>query len=173
MINQFKALIQKRGGLARANRFEIIIPLPAGIPEEDRGRDLTLLCESTVLPGKQIMTNEYSIYGHASKIPYNLVHEDVSCIFNVTNDMYVKKIFDAWQNLVINADTYHIQYDEVFKTDLRIRQLNEDDRPIYEYTLQGAFPISVQAMIVDNNADQQTQKLSVLFTYSKFVHKSF
>ncbi len=173
MINQFKALIKRRGGLAKANRFEVIIPVPASLGEADRGRDLTLLCESTVLPGKQIMTQEWSIIGHSIKIPYNYVQEDINCVFNITNDMYAKRIFDRWQNKVIDTEKFHINYDDEFKVDVRIRQLDEDDRPIYEYVLQGAYPTSVQAMIVDNNADGATQKLSVLFSYNSFVHNSF
>jgi len=173
MINQFKTLIQKRGGLARANRFNVIISLPPGLNEPDRGRDLSLLCESTVLPGKQILTQEWAIYGHTIKIPYSFVQEDVNCIFNITNDYYAKRIFDKWQNKVIDNEKFHINYDDAFKTNVILQQLNEDDRAIYEYTLEGAYPISVQAMVVDNNADLQTQKLSVLFAYNNFVHKAY
>ena len=134
---------------------------------------MTLLCESAVLPGKQILTQEWAIYGHTIKVPYSFVQEDINCIFNITNDFYAKRIFDKWQNKVIDNEKFHINYDDEFKVDMRVRQLDENNKPTYEYLLQGAYPISVQAMVVDNNADQQTQKLSVLFAYNNFVHNSF
>jgi hypothetical protein len=168
MIDQFKAIITRRGGLAKANRFEVIISLPPGLTE-DSGRDLTLLCESTFLPGKQILTSEWAAYGHTIKIPYNFAQEDISCVFNVTNDFYVKRIFDKWQNLVVDNKKFHINYDNVFKADIRIRQLDEQDKVIYEMVLLGAYPISMQPIVLDNNSDQQTQKLSIAFAYNDFV----
>ena len=171
MIDQFKATIQSRGGLSRANRFEVIIPLPRTIPEADRGRDLTLLCESTIFPGKQILTQEWAIYSHTIKVPYGFLQEDINCIFNITNDYYAKNVFDQWQNKVIDNERYLINYDEDFKTDITLRQLDETDRPIYEYILYGAYPLSVQPIVFDNNADQQTQKLSVSFAYNNFEQR--
>lgn len=170
MINEFKSIIARRGGLSRANRFEIQITLPANIAD-DQGRDLTLLCESTFLPGKQITSTEWSIYGHTIKVPTNFIQEDVTCLFNITNDYYVKRIFDKWQNVVINNETYLKNYDSEFKVDITIRQLDEADVIVYETVLLGAYPISVQPIVLDNNADQQTQKLSVTFSYVNYIQR--
>lgn len=163
-------MLSRRGGLARTNRFEVLIPLPTRLAT-DRGRDLTLLCESALLPGKQITSTEWSVYGHAIKIPTNFIQEDVTCLFNVTNDFYVKRIFDRWQNSVINNETYLLNYDDEFKVDMRIRQLDENNQVVYEMVLLGAYPISVQPIMFDNNADQQTQKLSVTFTYNNYLQR--
>jgi hypothetical protein len=168
MINEFKNTIARRGGLAKANRFDVLITLPAAIAA-DRGRDLSLLCESAILPGKQITSTEWALYGHTVKIPTNFILEDVTCLFNVTSDYYVKRVFDRWQNKVINNETFLAGYDIEFKADVRIRQLDETDMVVYETILQGAYPIAVQPITLDNNADQQTQKLSVTFSYNNYI----
>lgn len=167
MIDAFKGVINKRGGLAKATRFDVMFTLPNGI-SDDRGRDLTLLCETCQLPGKQITTMEYSLYGHTIKIPTNFIQEDVTCIFNVTNDYYAKRIFDTWQNRVISNETYNLGYDNAFKADVKIRQLNEQDEIMYTTILMGAYPLSVQAMPFDNGANEMTQKLSVSFCYNDY-----
>jgi hypothetical protein len=166
-INNFKGTIARRGGLAKANRFDVLITLPSSIAA-DRGRDLTLLCESAILPGKQITSTEWSLYGHTIKIPTNFIQEDVTCLFNVTNDYYVKRVFDRWQNKVISNTTFLAGYDAEFKADVRIRQLDEHDVIVYETVLLGAYPIAVQPITLDNNAEQQTQKLSVTFSYNDY-----
>ncbi len=171
MINQFKALVTKRGGLSKTNRFDIIVSLPPGITSaDDRGRDLTLLCESASLPGKQITTIEWALYGHPSKVPSGFLYEDVNLIFNITSDYYVKKIFDEWQLLSISEETYNVGYDSDYKADMIIRQLDEQDNPIYSVKLKGAYPITVQSIMLDNNSDGSTQKLSVTMTYSSLKH---
>lgn len=170
MINEFKNTIVKRGGLAKANRFDVQITLPTSLAE-DRGRDLTLLCESAILPGKQITSTEWALYGHTIKVPTNFIQEDVTCVFNITNDYYVKRVFDRWQNSVINNETYLLNYDETYRLDMNIRQLDEQDKVIFDAQLLGAYPISVQPIVLDNNAEQTTQKLSVTFSYVNYIQK--
>lgn len=169
MIDVYKALITRRGGFCKTNRFDIMFTLPRRLAIDDRGRDLSLLCESTLLPGKQITSTEWSLYGHSIKIPTNFIQEDVTCLFNVTGDYYVKRIFDNWQNLVINNETYLTNYDEDYKADIRIRQLDEQDMVVYETRLLSAYPISVQPIMLDNNAESQVQKLSVTFSYNNYI----
>jgi hypothetical protein len=168
MIKELQSTIMRRGGLSRSNRFDIVIPLPLALQEVDGGKDLTLLCESTFIPGKQIITNDWAIYGHTIKIPYAFMQEDVTCVFNVTNDFYAKRIFDKWQNRVIDNKKFFLYYENEYKTDITIRQLDEQDKPVFMIKLFGAYPTTVQPIILDNNADQQTQKLSVGFAYNDF-----
>jgi len=170
MINEFKSTIARRGGLAKSNRFEVIITLPPSLAV-DRGKDLTLLCESAMLPGKQITSMEWALYGHTIKVPTNFIQEDVTCLFNVTNDFYAKNVFDRWQAAVINVDTFLLNYDNEYRLDISIRQLDEMNQVVHETLLTGAYPIAVQPIMLDNNADQQTQKLSVTFSYVNYVQK--
>lgn len=167
-IDNLKAVMSKRHGPAKPNLFEISFSnLPRGIAD-DNGRDLTILCESTLLPGKQIMSYEWSAFGHNIKVPTNFIQEDVSCVFTVTNDYYVKNIFDKWQNRVINNEKFQINYDEDFKATITLHQLDEADRPIYEYILYGAYPITVASLVLDNNIENQVQKLPVTFSYNDY-----
>lgn len=168
MINDFKALIAKRGGLSKTNRFDVIMTLPIGIDVDDRGRDLTLLCESASLPGKQITTVEYALFGHNRKVPSGFIQEDVTLSFNITNDYYVKTIFDKWQALVIDLSTYGLAWDSDYQTDIQLRQLDENDEPVWTTTLIGAYPITVNSIQLDNNSDSTTQKLSVTISYTDF-----
>lgn len=169
-IDDFKSLISRRGGVAKANRFSVTIPLPAGIVSGgDRGRDLTLLCESTSIPGKQITTFEFSPFGHQRKIPSGYMLEDVSCVFHLTGDFYAKDMFDQWQKLVISQPSYLLSYDDEFKADIEITQLGENDEPLWNVTLQGAYPITVNALTLDANSDNTAQKLNVTFAYNEIT----
>ena len=169
-IDDLTAMIRKRSGFAKPNRFEVKFTLPNTI-SDDGGRDLTLLCESASMPGKQIMTFEWAAFGHSIKVPHNFIQEDVSCIFNLTNDFYAKDIFDKWQNLVIDNENYSINYDDVFKSNMTIIQLDENDKEIYEYILYRAYPVNVGSLILDNNSENQIHRLPVTFSYNNYSQR--
>ena len=132
-------------------------------------RDITILCESCTLPGRQIMTLDYQTFRQPEKLPYGYINEDVTFSFLLTNDYYVKKLFDKWQNLIINNDTYRIRYQEEFVTDVVIQQLNKANLPVYGVVLKGAYPISFNSVPLDNTAENSIQKCTVTFTYEDFI----
>ena len=172
-IQQFVALIKQKGGVAKKNRFKIKIYLTNDLAplsaSGDGGRDMALLCESISFPNKTITSIEYSMYRNPIKIPTGFTNDDVSVVFHLTNDYYIKKIFDLWLNSIVDVDTYFASYDAKFKTNVEIFQLDEQDREIYGVTLRDAYPISMESIDLDNTATNTTQKLSVNFTYSTWV----
>ena len=60
-------------------------------------------------------------------------------------------------------------YDSDYKTDVTIQQLDQQNVPIAGVKLKDAFPISLNAVTLDNNALNSTQKLSVVMAYSDVV----
>lgn len=191
-IDILKSAIAKRGGLATTNRFAIFMSPPTStfINLDIQGllassasgnfnskdffndpRDIGLLCESCTLPGKQITTLDYPRSGYKNniKVPNGYFNEDVTFSFHLTNDFYVKKIFDKWVNSIISPDTYNVAYDSDYKTDVTIQQLDQQNVPVAGIKLKDAFPISLNAVTLDNNALNSTQKLSVVMAYSDVI----
>lgn len=160
-IAQFVSLIRAKGGIAKKNRFRINI----SIPSYSSG-DISLLCESISFPSKTIQSFDFSSYRNPIKIPTGFANEDVTAVFHLTNDYYIKDIFDKWLDSIVNTKDYFISYDAAFKTDIQIYQLNEKDEDIYGIKLLDAYPISTSTVDLDNTATNTTQKLSVDFTYN-------
>lgn len=189
-IERLKSLISKKGGLAKANRFNVMFTPPTQsllnldlqgmISSAISGnfnaknlvndpRDISLLCDSVVIPGKQISTLDYQTTKNSVKIPYGYVQDDVSLSFLLTNDYYMKTIFDKWINSIVDTDKYCIAYKEDIVTDVIIQQLDEQDVPIYGVKLEGAFPVTMSEVALSNESTSQIQKLNVSFAYDKYV----
>ena len=172
-IQQFVTLIKQKGGVAKMNRFKIKIHLTNDLAplsvSGDGGRDMSLLCESISFPNKTITSIDYSTYRNSIKIPTGFTNDDVTVVFHLTNDYYIKKIFDLWLNSIVDVDTYFAAYDTKFKTKVEIFQLDEKDREVYGVELRDAYPISMGAVELDNTATNATQKLTVDFTYNTWV----
>ena len=189
-IDNLKSLISKKGGLAKGNRFNVIFTPPKQtllnfdlesiISSAISGnfsaknlinnpRDISMLCDSVSIPGKQISTIDYQAQKQAIKIPYGTLHDDVSLTFLLTNDYYMKSMFDQWINNIVNTDTYGVSYKKDIVTDVIIQQLDEQNTPIYGVKLEGAFPTTMNEIVLSNDSTDTIQKLNVSFSYDRYV----
>jgi hypothetical protein len=163
-INDFKSVILRNKGFARPNRFEIEISNVPGW--SGNTRDLKFLCETVNLPGKQITTLDYDIGTRRPlKIPTGYIEDDVTMVFNLTNNYAVKVALDKWMEQIINVNTYLLSYDTSYKRDISITQLNEKNGQVYTAQLRNAYPITVNSIDLDSNSESTVQKVTVVFTY--------
>lgn len=189
-IDDFKATIGKRSGVARKNRFQVMMSPPQqsllNIDLENIAmtalsgnfkasslindpRDIGVLCKSVTFPGDSIETMNYDKDGFKQNIviPTGFAVNEVDITWHLTNDYYIKKMFDKWIGLIINKDTYLKSYEATYLRDITIQQLNEQNVPIYGVELQDAFPKSTNAITLDN-ADAGTVELTVQFAFKNF-----
>ena len=195
-IDTLKSTINRRGGIARGNRFAVYVSHPSkgmnsllnfnpanllsnlisgqGVRIGDfiqDPRDIFLLCQSCTMPGKRIMTTEATHNHHNTKKPYSAATDEVTMTFLMTNDYYMKKYFDMWQEMII--DTSHEHYKAFYKreycSDVSIQQLSasNDVVPGYTIKLENAYPIQVGALELGNSADG-LMELSITWEYDNF-----
>jgi hypothetical protein len=188
-IENLKSLISKKGGLAKANRFNVIFTPPKLSLFNFDGeqiisslltgqfnaknmindpRDISMLCDSVSMPGKQISTIDYQTVKQSIKIPYGTLHDDVNLTFLLTNDYYMKTVFDTWINSIVDVNKYCVSYKKDITCDVIIQQLDEQDVPIYGVKLEGAFPTTMNEIVLSNESTDTIQKLSVSFSYDTY-----
>lgn len=190
-IDKFKSTIGKHQGIARTNRFALIMTPPeqsllnldiqsqvtnllsgnSFAPSSllNDPRDMSLLCETCSFPGRQITTIDYQTVRQPLKIPTGFFNEDITFTFLLTNDYYIKKMFDRWSELVLNTDLYKTGYLSDYARDVVIQQLNQANQVTYGIRLRQAFPISVNSIDMSNSDENTVVRLNVVFTYKDFV----
>jgi len=189
-IDDMKSVIFKKGGVAVQNRFNVIFTPPKrSLLNLDPGaiigqvisgsfsvknlindpRDTSFLCDSVVLPGRQITTQDYIANKYNVPIPYTNMDADVTMKFILTNDYYMKKMFDDWQDQIINTDDYTVGYKKDFQVDVVIQQLDVKNTPIYGVKLENAFPTTVSAVELGNDSGNAAQELSITMSYDRWV----
>ena len=120
-IDQFKSLVNAKGGVARTNLFRIKFPsLPGATSEE-----VNILCKDIQLPGRQIMSNDRRIGLQLEKVPYGYAVSDVAVNFHVMNNYGIKEYFETWQNLAVNQQTKEIGYQSEYARDIEIEQFQK------------------------------------------------
>ena len=91
--------------------------------------------------------------------------------FLLTNDYYIKKYFDMWQEMII--DTTHNHYKTMYKadytSDVTIQQLSNSNNIIPGYTvkLENAYPIQVGAVELSEGGEG-LMELSITWEYDNF-----
>ena len=94
-VETLKAQISQSGGLGQAHQF--VVQLPQLRTFSVDARELSLLCSATVLPGRQIMSSDYTLGTKVRKIANGYAVTDMNLSFIVTNDHLVRQYFEAWQ----------------------------------------------------------------------------
>lgn len=191
-IDNLKSIIVKKGGLAKANRFLVIFTPPTQpllnlslsnvVGSLARGnnplkkmisnpRDIAFLCESASLPGRQITTSDFTAQKQTIKIPNGFIEEDVSMSFILTNDFFMKEVFDRWLSSIVDTQTYTLGYKSDYQCDITIQALDAEDKPTYTITLINAYPITVGSVELDNSAENTYLKIPVTFAYDRYEEK--
>ena len=195
-IDTLKSTINRRGGIARGNRFGVYITHPSkgmnsllnfnpatlisnliygeGLNIGDfiqDPRDMFLLCQSCTMPGKRILTTEATHNHHNTKKPYSAATDEVTMTFLLTNDYYIKKYFDMWQEMIIDTSSHHYKafYKNDYSTNVTIQQLSasNDVVPGYTIELMNAYPIQVGAVEL-NEGSEGLLELSITWEYDNF-----
>ena len=188
-IDNLKSVVAKKGGLARPNRFNVIFTPPSqSILNLDVGsiigsiisgnfeadnlindpRDISLLCQSVTLPGRNISTFDHQDFKQSNKFPYTFIDDDVTISFLLTNDYYMRKMFDNWMSNIFSADSYIVGYKKNYAVDLIIQQLDQKNTPVYGTKLEKAFPTAIDSTELSQDG-QEVVRMSVTFAYDKFV----
>lgn len=170
-IDNLLGAINKRHGFAHPNRFSVTFPELTGIIDPSQSRDFEFFCESTSIPGRQILTNDYSATRQTEKRPNGYANEDVNFVFNLTNDYFIRDVFNRWTNEIVDRDTYEVGYRSDYSMDIEIHQLDEEDTKVYTCILKDAFPVTVQNIDLNNTTESSVQKLNVTMAYRDFEEK--
>ena len=185
-------------GIARTNRFQVIIPLPDALMADTNTTDqsktstffgsdtialvksffgggteitrgLDIMVESTDIPGKNLTTTDIKYNGDFYKIPYSVVYETQQFVFKCSRDMYEKNIIDDWMNLIFDPTKHEIAYMDDYSTNIIINQLNEQDEIVHSIILKDEFPTTCAPMSVSNEDKDTFARLQCQFMYRRWI----
>lgn len=155
-------------GLAKSHRFEVIITAPPGL-DSNSARLGSLFADGTQLPTTRLNTTTQRMWGSPRIIPLWAEYggDNITVNFHIDRLYKVKTFFDNWIDKVVSRQTSTVAYRDEYVTDIKIHQLDEQDKETYGVVLKEAFPISVNPIQLDM-ASVGLSRLSVTFAYKKW-----
>ena len=181
-----------RYGISRPNRFDVLISTPVGsgrsptndgfsslpFPETESARNtaldstigdelVSLRCKTIELPGKATRAvAEENIYGPQYEIPHGLTYTNqISATFLLDRNLFVKRYFDAWQEHIQDTGFFDMNYYEHYVRDMIIRQLDEQDNPVYACRVFEVYPSSVESISLSSDSRSAFSELNVTFAF--------
>lgn len=136
--------------------------------------DLNLQCEAAELPGRDIPMIEYRHYGFIRRIPHMNQYGQASFTFYCAGDMWEKKLFDAWLDLMIPTTSGLVTYPETdsgahnYDTDIFVNQYDMTGALQYQTKLIEAMPTSISPLPT-NWATDDVHRLTVNFVFKKWT----
>lgn len=161
MINLFIDRIKDRG-MARTNRYRVTFDLPNS--NQVTSELVTLFCDNVTLPGMNISTTPYRIYGESREVPYERSFDPINLTFYVDGQLDVKTAFEKWIHLIQDQNTRVLRYYKEYIRDVRIDVLDLQDNVLQTLTLYNAYPKSLGSITLDA-ASKDVMKVGVVLQY--------
>ena len=182
VLNEFIGLFRGDDGLARPNRYEVILSAPNGyrgggaIPNavanltgaisSGDDRKASIRCQSISFPGRNLDTVEdTNIYGPTREIASGFSFGELSARFQMSSDMKEKLFFESWQKQSFNSQTWSMGYYNDYIGKLQIYQLDEQNERRYGVEVWECFPKNIGQQVLDYRTTDQQQKLDDTISY--------
>lgn len=169
-LNNFITKITKTG-VAKTNRFEVQITVPVALKQfTEEGRLVSLYCDISNLPGMSIITKGLRLFGPAYQRPVSSEFngEAINMTFYLDRNMRVKAFFDAWMFQTVYPNSFNVNYAENYISEIKISQLDENDKATYSVYLVDAFPRAMSLVDLSAAATNQAGRLNMTFAYRKW-----
>lgn len=175
-IDDFRHNFSKNNEVSKTDKFDVMFTIPTQVSSGTSYgmRELSLQCEVSELPGRDINMIEYRHYAFIKRIPHINQYGQISFTFYCTGALLEKKLFDRWMDLMIPVDTGLVNYSEdnsgvpLYETTVNINQYDQSRNLIYTVNLISAIPISI-ANMGQNWADDSIHRLTVTFAFLKWT----
>ena len=120
-IDNFKSLLSRGSGMARLAKYEVVLTPPAGMVKRLAAdgvdispytRDISLLCDTIAMPGKDLQTHSAK-YG--TQLPTIMVdghgfEGTIATTFYIAENFDTKSYFEIWQHAAVDPLTNKISY---------------------------------------------------------------
>jgi hypothetical protein len=175
-LNGFWSHVNDYGGLARPNRFVVMVPLPRAMAQAGPQitEELAYLCESAELPGRGWMTTDYRYYGPKQIMPLLTEFNQFNCRFLVRDDMYEKEFFDSWFEIMQPGNYYDMSYKADYAVDLKVftfrKSYGNEVEASYSMSLIKAWPAAI-APIPLSWQETSYAGLEISFMYKRTIRE--
>lgn len=158
-------------GGARPTLFEVFVTWPAGQADVPTGVEnkLRFTCRASSIPASTIAPVDLFYFGRQTKVAGDRSFADWSVTVMNDEDYIVRNAFEAWHNnintIVSNRRVLADAPFAGYKATATVNQYGKTGDLIKSYNFVNIFPLTVEEMALDWEAQNQIQTFGVTFAY--------
>lgn len=162
-LDRFRGEVFSRG-LARKNRFEVMLPSIPGWTET--AQLVSAFCYNANFAPLSVTSRSMQIQGPRYVRGTNVNYGDAAnFIFLVDREMEVRRYFETWVNQIVEPATFNVGYFSEYAKDIELFQLDENEDVTYHMVLKDAYPSVVGMMDLNQQSTNEFHTLNVSFVY--------
>jgi len=167
-IDDFKANLI--GGGARANQYKVIITPPTGIAIGLNVRRASFLVTGSSLPAQTLAEIAIPFRGRSIYIAGDRTFDEgwTTTFINDT-DFMIRNAMERWSNGINDlAEGTGVIAPSDYQTDLEVEHLDRDDTVLKSYIFRNAWPTTISAIELTNEAAGAMETFDVTWRYQHF-----
>ena len=167
-IDDFKANLI--GGGARANQYKVIITPPTGIAIGLNVRRASFLVTGSSLPAQTLAEIAIPFRGRSIYIAGDRTFDEVwTTTFINDTDFMIRNAMERWSNGINDlAEGTGVIAPSDYQTDLEVEHLDRDDTVLKSYIFRNAWPTTISAIELTNEAAGAMETFDVTWRYQHF-----
>jgi hypothetical protein len=157
----------KANGLARSNRFGVVVSLPPMLTNASITEEMYLFCESAQLPGMNMSTTQARTFGEYREMPYEKLFDPVSLTFLNDSGLAIKSFWETWCGNIQDPVTREFRYYNEYTANIDIYVYDVANNAKYQVTLYEAYPKTIASADL-NQGSREVLKTTVTIQYRYF-----
>lgn len=159
-LNDFISLVRTNGLLTSAH-FYVFIP---NIGENLESKNMMMMCDSTTIPGMNLMTADTRIFGESTEMPHSIIYAPLTLSFYVDRDLIAKRALDRWMNSVFDRDTRTVGFYDDYTREVDVFLTDKKGDTVYCIRLHEAYPKNISDIHLSYAGDS-VLKVDVTLAY--------
>ena len=167
-IDDFKANLI--GGGARANQYRVTITPPTGIAIGLDVRRTSFLVTASNLPAQTLGEIAIPFRGRSIYIAGDRSFDDPwTTTFMNDTDFMIRNAMERWSNGINDlAEGTGVIAPADYQTDLFVDHLDRDDTILKSYIFRNAWPLTISAIELTNDAQDAIETFEITWRYQHF-----
>ncbi len=168
LANAFASI--RSSGVASPNKYEVVITPPlAAHTSKDEHQDISMRCESIVLPGRNLNTSpDANIYGPLRTVVDGAAFDDsIEMIFNSSPDLRERVFFEKWQRAAFDEETWNVRFynDYTGIVEIYVLDKSPDENRTYGIALYECYPKTIAAINLAYATNNESIKINVSMNF--------
>ena len=174
-INSFRTAMQKVGGGARPNLFEVEIAFPEelGINLTDVSDKVPFLVNAAELPASNLGNIPVPYRGRVLPVAGDRTFDPWTVTIINDTEYINRDAMEKWSNSINDLQTAHGTISpEVYQRSAQVKQLSREgsapgdpEKTLRIYNFEGIYPNTVSSIPLDFGATDQIEEFQVTFNY--------
>jgi len=162
-LQYFRSQVVSEADFARNYEWDVIFLNPPVQYAGGDTREVSVRCESVIIPGQNIETSGDNIrIGPIRDHAFGVNYGSINCVFLASQDLAEKTFFEDWQREIFSND-FKMKYYDDYVADIMITQYNKDGKG-YRVKVFDAFPKTVNQVDL-NQTPGEFLRVSVELEY--------